>query len=226
LLSKWYYDKKFIARIMVKKGEKKPPIAVFVLGRPGAGKDTQADILAEKLGLFRVSTGDLLKAKIYGSDAEKDPGIQKEKEIFESGVLGTPSWVLGIVKEFVSKMAEKDFEGKNGLVFSSSPRTLYESENLLPFLADIFSKSNMFPIFLDVPESTGTERIEKRNIKTPRTTDTGDEKLKIRAKEFEERTMPAIEYFEEFGIELIKINGANSVKEVSRDILQAIKNKV
>lgn len=201
-------------------------IVVFVLGRPGAGKDTQADILSEKLNLIRVSTSDLLKSKLYGILGAKDPKIQKEREIFESGKLNTPSWVLGVVKEFVSKMAEKDFEDKRGLIFSGSPRTLYESENLLPFLADIFGKSNMLPIFLDVPESVGIERIEERNAKTPRLLDIGDGKMQLRTKEFVERTMPAIEYFEEFGVPLIKIDGTPGIEEISKNIMQAIKSKV
>ncbi|MEX0870100.1 MAG: nucleoside monophosphate kinase [Candidatus Spechtbacterales bacterium] len=204
----------------------KNPVAIFVVGRPGSGKDTQADILAEELDLIRIPTSDLLKAKLYGPDADKDPELVKEREIFESGVLNTPSWVLSVVKEYIQEKANNGFEGKNGIIFSGSPRTLYESENLLPFLKDIFGEKNLLPIYLDIPEEVGIERIIERNKLNPRPLDDGEEKLKTRTKEFYERTWPAIEYFEKSGIPLINSIGDASIEEVADGIMKKIKEKI
>lgn len=199
------------------------PIAVFILGRPGSGKDTQADILADKLDLIRVSTSDLLKEKLYGPDADKDPETIKEREIFESGLLCTPSWVLNVIKDFIKEKAEMNFDGKNGLIFSGSPRTLYESENLIPFLVDIFGKDNLFPVYLDITEEVGIARIIERNKINPRPLDEGEDKLKLRTKEFYEKTWPAIEYFEELSIPLIKVDGTSSVGDVAKNVEESIR---
>jgi adenylate kinase len=195
-------------------------IAVFILGRPGSGKDTQADILAEKLNLVRISTSDILKETLYDPELENDPGVSKEREIFESGLLCTPSFVLNVIKEHTKKLASKDFEGKNGIIFSGSPRTPYESEHLIPFLEELLGKENLLPVYLDISEEVGIERIKERNKINPRPLDEGEDKLKLRTKEFYEKTWPAIQQFEENGISLIKVNGELSVEKVHEEIMK------
>ena len=191
------------------------------MGRPGAGKDTQAEFLAKNLQLISISTSELLKAKLYDSDKEEDNIIRKEREIFESGVLNTPLWVLGVIKERVKKLEKTTFDGKNGIIFSGSPRTFFEAENLIPFLEKIFTKKNMIAIYLNVSENEGIRRIVERNKISPRSLDSGEEKLRIRTKEFNNRTEPVLKYLEEEGI-LITINGEQSPEKVYEDIIQAI----
>lgn len=194
-------------------------IAVFILGRPGSGKDTQADILAEKLNLVRISTSDILKETLYDPELENDPEVAKEREIFESGLLCTPSFVLNVIKEHTKKLADKGFEGKNGIIFSGSPRTPYESENLIPFLEGLFGKENLLPVYLDISEEVGIERIKERNKINPRPLDEGEDKLKLRTKEFYEKTWPAIQQFGQKEIPLIKVNGERSVEQVHEEIM-------
>jgi len=201
-------------------------IAVFVLGRPGSGKDTQADIVAKNLKLIRVSTSDLLKERLYGPGADENPETVKEREIFESGLLCTPSWVLSVIKDFIKEKAKNNFDGKNGLIFSGSPRTPYESENLIPFLEDIFDKKNLFPVYLDITEEVGIERIIERNKLNPRPLDEGEDKLKLRTKEFYEKTWPAIQQFEEKGIPLIKVDGTSSIDVVAKSIQEAMEERM
>lgn len=203
----------------------KYPIVVFIMGRPGAGKDTQAKLLAENLQLISISTSELLKAKLYNKSKRNDDIIIKEKKIFESGVLNTPSWVLGVIKVYVKKLEKKDFDGKNGIIFSGSPRTFFEAENLIPFLESIFTKESMVAIYLNVSEDEGIRRIVQRNKISPRSLDSGKEKLQIRTKEFNTRTEPVLEYLEEKGI-LITINGEQSPEKVYEDILQVVRKKL
>ena len=202
----------------------KKPIVVFITGRPGAGKDTQANFLAKHFNLIRISTSDLLKEKLYG-DQSDNPKIKKEKEIFESGVLNTPSWVLSVVKEYVQKLAESNFKGKNGIIFSGSPRTKDEVENLVPFVEKIFGKENIFVFYLDIPEEAGIERIIERNKKSPRSLDENKEKLKIRTREFNERTGPVLEYFKDRGL-LISVDGTPTIKKINKNLSKILKERL
>ncbi|MDX1607628.1 MAG: nucleoside monophosphate kinase [Candidatus Spechtbacterales bacterium] len=198
-------------------------LAVFILGRPGSGKDTQAELLAEKLDLMRISTSDVLKEKLYSPKAESDPKLIKEREIFESGKLCTPSFVLGVIKEYIQNLVAQNFNDKNGIIFSGSPRTPYESENLIPFLVNLFGKENLLPVYLDISEEVGIERIIERNKINPRPLDEGEEKLKLRTKEFIERTWPAIQEFEKRGIPLIKVDGERPIEKVHKEIMDHLK---
>src|SRR3989338_5271222 len=128
------------------------PIALFIMGRPGSGKDTQADLLSKNFDLVRISTSGLIKQRLYDSKKQNDEIIKREKDIFESGMLNTPSWVVSVVKEHLLQFKKDNFNGKNGVVFSGSPRTPYESENLMPFLENVFSKQNMLAVYLDLSE--------------------------------------------------------------------------
>ncbi|MDX1535217.1 MAG: nucleoside monophosphate kinase [Candidatus Spechtbacterales bacterium] len=199
------------------------PIAVMVMGRPGAGKDTQADYLAEYFNLIRISTSEIIKKKL-NSDSD-DPALEKEREIFNSGVLNTPSWVLSVIKEHVEDLQKKDFEGKNGIIFSGSPRTLYEAENMIPFIEDIFGQDNIFAFNLEVSDDIGLKRIRERNKENPRELDTGEDKLKIRTKEFYERTKPGMDVVEEKGY-LITVDGNRTPEEISNEVTSILESKL
>ena len=201
------------------------PIALFIMGRPGSGKDTQADLLSKSFNLIRISTSDLIKQRLYDSKKQNNEMVKREKDIFESGVLNTPSWVVGVVKEHLLQLKKDNFNEKNGVIFSGSPRTPYESENLIPFLENVFSKQNMLAIYLDLSEQDGMERIRKRNKLIPRELDEGEKKLAIRTDEFNNRTLPAIGYLEDRGY-LVKIDGSKSIKEIERKIKDLVSSKL
>lgn len=199
------------------------PIAVMVMGRPGAGKDTQADSLSEYFGLERISTSDILKAKL-NSDS-KDPELERERDIFNSGALNTPSWVLSVVKEYLEDLAKNNFGGKNGVVFSGSPRTLYEAEKFIPILEGIFDPEDIYAFNLEISDEEGIKRIIDRNKKNPRALDTGEDKLRLRLKEFYEKTKPAIDLIEEKGY-LITVDGMPSQEEISKNIINKLEKKL
>lgn len=195
-------------------------IAMLVMGRPGSGKDTQADFLAEHFDLIRISTSDLLQVKFKESSG--DPDLEKERKIFESGELNTPSWVLQTVQDHVEELKKNNFENKGGIIFSGSPRTEYEAENLIPFIEDIFGSSNLIAIYLDIPEDVGIQRILKRGA---RALDKDAKKLKIRMEEYDNRTKPVLEYLKKRGF-LTTVNGEPVAEEISKDILEVIKSKI
>ena len=97
--------------------------AVIIMGPPGSGKSTQARLLADKIDYVHLDTGAYLESVLYDPANAKNKEIAEERRAFEKGELLTPSWVLKIVKKRVEELAR----AKTGVIFSGSPRTLYEA---------------------------------------------------------------------------------------------------
>ena len=186
------------------------------MGRPGAGKDTQAALLSDFFHLENVKTSGLLRATFEATPA--DPVVARQKEVFDAGELNDPAWVMGIVLERVDQLYKNDFEGKKGIIFSGSPRTLYEAEHLIPFVAERFGKDRIAGILVSVSEHEGIERILKRNA---RPLDRDEEILRTRMQEFNERTEPAIDYLRQQGA-LISIDGMPAPEVVFEQAKDAV----
>ena len=94
---------------------------LILLGAPGAGKGTQADILSRKLNIPTISTGNMLRAAIANGSAV---GLEA-KSYLDSGRLVPDSVIIGIVKE---RLAEPDCA--NGFILDGMPRTIPQAEAL------------------------------------------------------------------------------------------------
>ena len=94
---------------------------LILLGAPGAGKGTQAEILSRKLGIPTISTGNILRAAMKNGT----PVGLKAKEYVESGRLVPDDVIIGIVKE---RLSEPDC--KNGYILDGMPRTIPQAEAL------------------------------------------------------------------------------------------------
>ena len=115
-------------------------IAVIIYGPPGGGKGTQANLLANKLGLIHFDTGKFLESVIYDSDRKNNNVIKRERKNFETGKLMTPSFVAKEVMQAVNRISKAGW----GVVFSGSPRTVYEAQKLPPILEKLYGKKNIF----------------------------------------------------------------------------------
>ena len=94
---------------------------LILLGAPGAGKGTQAEILSKKLNIPTISTGNILRAAIKNGT----PVGLKAREYVESGALVPDAVIVGIMKE---RLAEPDCAG--GYILDGMPRTIPQAEAL------------------------------------------------------------------------------------------------
>ena len=94
---------------------------LILLGAPGAGKGTQAEILSKKLGIPTISTGNILRAAMKNGT----PVGLRAKEYVESGRLVPDEVVIGIVQE---RLAEPDCA--KGYILDGMPRTIPQAEAL------------------------------------------------------------------------------------------------
>jgi adenylate kinase len=141
-------------------------IAVIFYGAPGSGKTTQAKLLADKLNIFHFDTGDFLRKIIYNPKLAKNKEIQKERKLNEAGKLNVTSWVLSVVKKETERIANLN----QSIVYSGSPRTMYESfsdkkhEGLFHFLENLYGKKNIKIFVVDIPESESIKRNSHRLV--------------------------------------------------------------
>src|SRR6267378_816794 len=119
-------------------------IAIIIYGPPGSGKGTQANLLADKLGLIHFDTGKFLESIWYDPKRQKEKLVQREKKIFEGGGLNSSSFVA---KEII-KDIKNIFRAGRGLIFSGSPRTVPEAEEEFPVLEKLYGRKNIFTFVL------------------------------------------------------------------------------
>ena len=94
---------------------------LILLGAPGAGKGTQAEILCKKLGIPSISTGNILRAAIK----DGTPTGLKAKSYLDAGTLVPDEVIIGIVHE---RLAQSDCAG--GFILDGVPRTIAQAEAL------------------------------------------------------------------------------------------------
>jgi len=165
-----------------------------LIGPPGAGKGTQAKILAEKLALPHISTGDIVREKI-----KDHPDFKKD---YEAGKLMPSEAILGWLKE-------KILDINSSMVLDGSPRTLSEAEGLKYFWAAHNFILKFF--YIDIsPEET-----LKRNLLRGRDQTDTEEAIAERLTEYHNQTRPVLDFLKN---ETIHINGEQSVAAVHRDI--------
>ncbi|MBQ9814824.1 MAG: adenylate kinase [Lachnospiraceae bacterium] len=125
---------------------------IIMLGAPGAGKGTQAKMIAEKYSIPHISTGDIFRANIKeGTDLGK-----KAKEYMDKGLLVPDELVVDLV---VDRLTWDDT--KNGYVLDGFPRTIPQAEALTKALAARGEKVD-FAINIDIPDENIIERMGGR----------------------------------------------------------------
>src|SRR5260370_7191408 len=123
-----------------------------LLGPPGAGKGTQAQLLQRERGLVQLSTGDMLRAAVAsGSEVGK-----KAKGIMEKGELVPDALMVGLIRD---RIAQPDCA--KGFILDGSPRTEAQAKALDQMLAETGKKLDRV-VEMEVDEKALTERIVGR----------------------------------------------------------------
>lgn len=183
--------------------------SINLFGLPYAGKDTQAELLAKELGGVRLSGGEIIRNSVVPLHV---------KEAQDSGALVPTQDYINIVLPYLSR---SEFAGKP-LILSSVGRWHGEEDGVIQSL--IQSNHDLKAvIFLTISEDILRERWSVAN----ETGDRGDraddakDKLATRLAEFENKTLPVIEYYRNKGL-LIEIDASKHVMDVCHDILEAL----
>lgn len=182
------------------------PTRLVFLGPPGSGKGTQAEILAERLGVPHISTGAMLRdAVAEGSELGK-----KVEGIMNLGRLVDDDTMAEVVED---RLAKGDV--KVGFILDGYPRTLPQAETLEGILAKIGSALDAV-ILIDVP----TEELVTRSLARKRADDT-EEVIRERQRVYREETEPLIGLYKGQSI-LREVDGHTTIENVTERILEVL----
>ena len=177
------------------------------LGPPGAGKGTQATIIAEKLGIHHISTGAMLREAVaHGTDT----GL-KVKDILKRGELVPDDLMCEIVKE---RLVSKDLEA--GYILDGFPRTVDQAEVLDKFLATQNTHLNGV-ISFEISEEVLFNRLLDRAKKEGRADDK-PEVIRNRLEVYKSQTQPLIQYYANSG-QLNNVKAEGQVEDITEGML-------
>lgn len=185
---------------------------IILLGPPGSGKGTQAQLLVQRYGIVQLSTGEMLRAAV----AAGTPVGLKAKEIMASGGLVPDEVVVRIISDRIDLP-----DAKNGFILDGFPRTVPQAEALDELLKHKHLKLDAV-IELRVNESALLNRVETRVAQMRergeevRLDDT-PEVLTKRLASYRNQTEPLIHYYSERR-KLSTIDGMMAIDEVTRAI--------
>jgi len=209
-----------------------------MLGAPGAGKGTQAEILSKELNLPHIASGDLFRQAL---EKRTDVGFLA-KSYMDKGELVPDEITIRMILE---RMDQPDCA--SGCLFDGFPRTSQQAKALDRALKE-WGRTVDKAIYIEVPDEELVKRLSGRwlcrNCQTPYHTtnspprtpgkcdkcggelyqraDDREETVKERINVFLAQTVPVLDYYEKQG-KLVKVNGNLGVQRVARDIVSALK---
>ena len=210
---------------------------IIMLGAPGAGKGTQAKMIAQEYGIPHVSTGDIFRANIKnGTELGKEA-----KQYMDQGLL-VPDELT--VKILLDRVAQEDC--KNGYVLDGFPRTIPQAEVLDEALGKLGEEID-YAVDVDVPDENIVKRMSGRRacLKCGATyhvehippkkegvcdscgselvlrDDDRPETVQNRLKVYHDQTQPLIEYYTGKGV-LRTVDGTMDMQDVFRSIIEIL----
>lgn len=183
---------------------------LILLGPPGAGKGTQAEILVNAYGIPQLSTGVILRSAM---EAQTPIGLEA-KAIMDRGDLVSDAVVNGIVSE---RLDAEDC--KPGFILDGFPRTIAQAEALDRMMADKgIALDAVIELKADADELV--RRVIQRSKDSGRADD-NPEVIRKRLEVYESSTAPLVDYYGRQG--LVKtVDGMSSVEQVTADIKSAL----
>lgn len=171
---------------------------LLFLGPPGAGKGTQAKLLARTLGVPHVSTGEMLRASVVAGTALG----RRAEAIMAAGDLVPDELVIALVEE---RLAQPD--ALCGYLLDGFPRNADQASALTEALG---SDAVELALLLDVPEDELVARLLKRAEAEGRADDT-ESTIRRRLEVYREETEPLVAYY---GRAVAAIDGTGTVEEI------------
>jgi adenylate kinase len=183
---------------------------MIFMGPPGAGKGTQAAVVAEKYGIPAISTGDIFRANV----GEGTPLGLEAKRYMDAGEYVPDSVTNNMVRD---RLGQPDAEP--GFLLDGYPRTLAQVEELDGMLAASGTSLDAV-VVLTVDSEELVQRLLKRAETSGRSDDT-EEVIRHRQDVYTEQTAPLIDVYRDRGL-LLEVDGLGEVTEVSERIFTAL----
>ena len=177
---------------------------LLLIGAPGAGKGTQAELLAERLGITHISSGDLLRQHVKDSTTLG----QTIRSYVDHGDLVPDGVVMDMLRKPVVAASET-----GGYVLDGFPRTVDQAKAAFA-VAEPLGAAVQAAVHLDVP----TEELVRRLLSRERGSDDTQAVIEHRLQVYEENTVPLLEYYA--GREwMFTVDGAQPPEVVHSDII-------
>jgi adenylate kinase len=194
--------------------EHTPVSTVLLIGRPGSGKGTQAELLTKKLGWEILSSGAIFREL----RTKEGPLGDKVRSVYDEGIL-FPYWF----PNYLFQNAVLNDDAHKGLIAEGFCRSRREAEVFDEVLTWLGRRYVVFN--LAVSDEEAIHRQSHRNKTDARADSDTHEKIQIRLNEYRDITEPVINFFKEKG-NLVEIDGEQSPDEIAAELYAKLKQHV
>lgn len=214
---------------------------LILLGGPGAGKGTQANLIKEKFGIPQISTGDMLRAALKAGT----PLGLEAKKYMDAGGLVPDDVIIGLVKDRI-----KQADCQKGFLFDGFPRTIPQAEAMkkagvkIDYVVEIdvpdqeiikrmggrrvhLASGRTYHIIFNPPKVEGKDDVTGEPL--IQREDDKEETVKKRLDVYHAQTEPLVKFYldweksgDKTAPKLVKINGVGSVDSITQQIFKAL----
>jgi adenylate kinase len=183
---------------------------LLLIGPPGSGKGTQAELIADHFGITHISSGELLRRHV----AQQTAIGRTVADFLARGDLVPDNIVMDILRKPVEAASLR-----GGYVLDGFPRTVAQAESAYLIAKDL-NASVQVALYLKVPREELSDRMLRRSREGGRTDDREDV-MRHRIDVFEELTTPLLDYYARREI-LVTVDGARPISEVTRSAISEL----